>query len=203
MSDMNSLTVILLAEACAILLIALIAVLWFQFRSKSKLRKAVQQLVSQIKTQSKTRTEETGSFLQEFYGQSDEELAVAIADIGKQERRFFQNMVDVLILSDPNKIISLDASVAELIDTYKNLKPKHVEATTESGAVDLATLRAENETLTVELEITRETMSSMISEFGAMFGGGGDNDTKYFNNPSAVRDAVGTQSGKDINKIKK
>ncbi len=179
MPDMNSLTVILLAEACVILLIALIAVLWMQIRSKSKQRQAVKQLVSQIKTQSKARTEETGSFLQEFYDLSDMELAIAVAAIDKQERRFFQKLVDTLSRSEASQITSFDATVAELIDTYKSLKPKQVDATTKVGsdynAEDLNSLRAENATLAEELKITRETMASVISEFGSMFGGGKDN----------------------------
>ena len=179
MSDMNSLTVFLLVEACVILLIALIAVLFLQIRSKRKKSKAIQQLVSQIKTQSKARTEETGSFLQEFYDLSDMELAIAVAAIDKQERRFFQKLVDTLSRSEASQITSFDATVAELIDTYKSLKPKQVDATTKVGSddntEDLNSLRAENATLAEELKITRETMASVISEFGSMFGGGKDN----------------------------
>ena len=179
MFDTSSLTVILLAEACFILLIALIAVLFLQIRSKRKKRKAIQQLVSQIKTQSTARTEETGSFLQEFYDLSDMELTIAVAAIDKQERRFFQKLVDTLSRSDASQITSFDATVAELIDTYKSLKPKQVDATNkveaDDNTKDLNSLRAENATLAEELKITRETMASVISEFGSMFGGGKDN----------------------------
>lgn len=179
MSDMNSLTMILLAEACLILLIALVAVLWIQNKSKGKHKKAVEQLISQIKKQSKTRTEETGSFLQEVYDLSDNELTVAVQSIDKQERRFFQKLVDVLTKSDPHQITSLDASVAELVDTYKSLKPKPVEAV---GAVDpsdnddLELLRVQNTNLKEELKTTQATMAGMIAEFGNMFGGGQDHD---------------------------
>ena len=153
--------------------------LLLQIRSKRKKRKASQQLVSQIKTQSEARTEETGSFLQEFYDLSDMELAIAVAAIDKQERRFFQKLVDTLSRSEASQITSFDATVAELIDTYKSLKPKQVDATNKVGsdynAEDLNSLRAENATLAEELKITRETMASVISEFGSMFGGGKDN----------------------------
>ncbi len=181
MSDMNSLTLILLAEASFILLVTLIVVLWLQIKAKSKQKKAVEQLVSQIKKQSQARTEETGSFLQEAYDLSDTELTVAVKNIDKQERRFFQKLVDVLSRSEPSQITSLDASVAELVDTYKSLKPKPIEEVAKPGeadnsADDLEALRTENANLTEELKITRETMSGMISEFGNMFGGGEDND---------------------------
>lgn len=181
MSDMNALTMILLAEASVILLVALIVVLWKQIKSKNTERKALEQLVSQVKEQSQTRAEETGSFLQDLYDLSDSELSVAVTTIDKQERQFFQKLVDVLGRSDASQITSLDASVAELVDTYKSLKPKPIEAAAKAGEADndeddLEALRAENASLAEELKITRETMSGMISEFGNMFGGGEDND---------------------------
>ena len=92
---------------------------------------------------------------------------------------FFQKLVDTLSRSEASQITSFDATVAELIDTYKSLKPKQVDATTKVGSddntEDLNSLRAENATLAEELKITRETMASVISEFGSMFGGGKDN----------------------------
>ena len=180
MSDMNSLIIILLAEACFILLVVLVVVLWLQIKSKGRQRKAVEQLVSQIKQQSKTRTQETGSFLQESYDLTDNELTSAVKSIDKQERKFFQKLVDVLGRSDVSQITSLDASVAELVDTYKSLKPKAVSANIDEGAgentADIEALKVQNESLVEELKITKETMSNMIKEFGSMFGGGQDHD---------------------------
>lgn len=130
------------------------------------------QLVSQIKQQSKTRTEETGSFLQESYELSDKALTTAIQEIDGQERKFFQKLVDILGRFDTAQITSLDASLAELIDTYKRLKPKAVD----QDKTSLEALKIENKNLTEELKITRDTMSNMIEEFGSMFGGGKDNE---------------------------
>ena len=65
--------------------------------------------------------------MQEAYDLSDTELTVAVKNIDKQERRFFQKLVDVLSRSEPSQITSLDASVAELVDTYKSLKPVLIE----------------------------------------------------------------------------
>jgi hypothetical protein len=202
MFEMNSLTVILLAEACVTLLVVIAVMIWLQIKSKSKHRKAIEQLVSQIKQQSKTRNEENGSFLQESYDLTENELASAVETIDKQERKFFKDMVDALSGSFPAKIISLDASIAELINTYKSLKLNVVEANADKSlkpnmiegnaykslkpkavkanadqALDesldtIAVLQSEKERLTEELEITRETMSNMIKEYSSMFGGG-------------------------------
>jgi hypothetical protein len=176
MSDMNSLTMIFLAETSVILLVALIVVLWMHSRSKNKQRKAVEQLVFQIKKQSKSRSEETGSFLQEIYGLRDDDLTVAAKTIDKQERLLFQKLVDALSQSDASEITSLDTSVYVLINAYKSLTPKPVEAINNEGADDVGTLSAKNAALTEELRALRETISSMSSEFRNLFGGGPDND---------------------------
>jgi lipopolysaccharide export LptBFGC system permease protein LptF len=176
MSDMNSLTMIFLAETSVILLVALIVVLWLHSRSKNKQRKAVEQLVFQIKKQSKSRSEETGSFLQEIYGLRDDDLTVAAKTIDKQERLLFQKLVDALSQSDASEITSLDTSVYVLVDAYKSLTPKPVETINNEGADDVGTLSAKNAALTEELRALRETISSMSSEFRNLFGGGPDND---------------------------
>ncbi|MFT4608812.1 MAG: hypothetical protein ACI8ZV_002510 [Chitinophagales bacterium] len=176
MFDMYSLTMILLAETCVILLVALIVLLCLHIRSKNKQRKAVEQLVFQIKKQSKSRSEETGSFLQEIYGLSDDDLMVAAKTIDKQERLLFQKLVDALSQSGASEITSLDTSVYVLVDAYKSLTPKPVEMINNEGADDLEALRSKNAALTEELRVLRVTISSMSSEFRNLFGGGQDND---------------------------
>jgi len=180
MSDTNSLAMILLAEASIILLIALIVVLWLQIKSRNKQSKAVEQLVSQIKEQLKTRTDETESFLKEFYGLSNSELTVATKAICTQEKLLLQNIVDALIRSEYSQITNLDTSVNDLVNTYKNLIPKPVEAMTddleeglevENNSNNLDVLRAENEALTEELGAMHEKILSITSEFSGMFGG--------------------------------
>jgi hypothetical protein len=175
MFDINSSALILLAEACVILLTALIIVVWLQIKSKKKRRNAVEQLVSQFKVRSKTRVEETEVFLQQVYDLNDAELAATSKTLELQERLFLQKMVDILIRSDVDQITSLDTSIMGLIDTYKNLKPPRVEVTPEAETVNtddnLELLRTENAALTEELKMMREKMTGILSEFGDMFGG--------------------------------
>lgn len=198
MSDMNSLTMIFLAETSVILLVALIVVLWMHSRSKNKQRKAVEQLVFQIKKQSKSRSEETGSFLQEIYGLRDDDLTVAAKTIDKQERLLFQKLVDALTQSDASEITSLDTSVYVLINAYKSLTPKPVEAINNEGADDVGTLSAKNAALTEELRALRETISSMSSEFRNLFGGGPDNDLDSDDVMDKVATADAAPEGEEI-----
>ena len=186
MISINAAYFILLVEAVVVLVAVLLAVIALGQRNKRKKRKAVAQLVAQIKKQSEVRTQETGSFLQDIYQLEDTELKEAVATIDKSEKNLFQKLVKSYISDDPVLVSSMDAAIAELIDTYKELKPR--EQIIEKGSEEnerllgdeIAKLREENGSLKHELEITKETMSNMIGEFGNMFGGGADHELASF-----------------------
>ena len=170
---------IILCELLAISVAIIAFLVISRFRRRGKLRKAVKALVEQIKQQSKTRTQETGSFLQEIYQLDDSELTNAVSMIDKQEKKFFQVLVDVIGFNETDKITSIDADLAALIDTYKNLKPKVPDAKlqdSEQTLEEIERLKKENSNLQEELTITKKTMGDMIGEFGNMFGGGSDHE---------------------------
>ena len=186
MMEINAALFILLIEGLVGLLVALILVLTLAARKRKRLRKAIAQLVAQIKKQSDVRTSETGSFLQDIYQLEDDDLKKAVDVIDKGEKHLFQKLINGYLTADPEIIASIDASVAELIDIYKDLKPKveEVQVNDESELESLRNqvdeLQTANKTLDEELNITKTTMGNMIAEFGNMFGGGADHELANF-----------------------
>ncbi len=186
MFEISPALLILLVEGFTILLIVLLLLVFLSKSHKSKRMRAVVRLVEQIKKQSEVRTRETGSFLQEIYQLEDDELRKAVQSIDKSEKQLFQKLVNSYINEDPTIICSMDAAIAELVDTYKDLKPK--ERIIEKGSdenekqlkVEVDALKEENETLKEELDATKQKMTDMISEFGNMFGGGSDHEMANF-----------------------
>jgi len=182
MIEVNLALFILLIESLVVVSIVLVLVLVLAMRKRRRKRAAIAQLVSQIKKQSELRTQETGSFLQEIYQLEDDELVKAVNTIDKSEKQLFQKLVDSYLHDDPEIIITIDAAVAGMIDTYKELKPKEAEIDTsfaderEALHEQVKQLEESNEKLKEELGITKTTMSNMISEFGNMFGGGADHE---------------------------
>jgi hypothetical protein len=166
----------LVLEALVIALIALVVLSVILLKRRARDRQAAERLIEQIKHQSQTRLESTGSFLNEKYRFEGEELKKAVKAIDKEEKKFIQTLLQVYLKRDADHLESIDAALAELIDTYKSLSPVMPEAGAVSEEVqqELESLRKSNETLKEELKITKETMSNMISEFGNMFGGGHD-----------------------------
>lgn len=166
-----------------IVLLLGIILLWVYLSSKrkNKDRNAARQLAEQIKHQSDTRLKETGSFLQEKYNLEGNQLKKAVENIDKAEKQFFQKIITLYLQRDSDALSTLDAKVAEMIDTYKSLKPsipqqaENVEnAENSEKDAEIQSLREANAKLSEELAITNKTMSDMIGEFGNMFGGGHD-----------------------------
>lgn len=180
MIEISVIILSLLIEAYVILLIGAITWLYFASRKKKNDRNAAVKLVDQIKHQSETRLTTTGSFLEEKYHFEGHQLKKAVASIDKAEKRFFQKVIDMYLQRDAEAFSKLDADVAELIETYKELTPaikvENVVNDESEKDAQIEQLKKSNEQLTQELEITNKTISDMIGEFGNMFGGGKDNE---------------------------
>jgi len=174
--EVNAILFLLLVEGFVILLLTLALIYVLKVRLQNHNKKAVAQLVSQVKRQSNLRLQETGSFLQEVYRLNDEELDNAVKEIDRQEKLFYGKIISLFLYSDSKQITALDASIAELISTYKALKPAPVtrENSEELDAAlkELETLRADKEKLQKKFDETSKTLDGMVDEFGNMFGGG-------------------------------
>ena len=182
MIEVNAAIFILLIEVLILTLIIFATVMFFVIKKRRRKRAAIALLVSQIKKQSDLRLQETGSFLKDIYQLDDEDLAKAVKSIDKSEKQLFKKLIDSYLTEDPALVSSMDASVAGMIDTYKELKPKQPEV--DNSVVEerdaliqqIQSLEETIEKLKEELSITKTTMSNMIGEFGNMFGGGADHE---------------------------
>lgn len=181
MIEVSLLLFTLITEALVVCLVIIsISVLLFLKRRK-KDRVAARKLIDQVKHQSKTRLQTTSSFLNDKYRFEGDELQRAVKSIDQAEKKFIQKIINVYLNRDAHGLNSMDACVAEMIDTYKDLSPVMPEAEVapsmdSEAAQELLELKDKNAKLTEELNITKETMTNMIGEFGNMFGGGKDHE---------------------------
>ncbi|MDJ0834025.1 MAG: hypothetical protein QNJ69_10920 [Gammaproteobacteria bacterium] len=187
MIEISPLMFTLVGEVLVILSIVLLLWLFFTIKRQRKDRGAARKLVDQVMHQSATRQQETNSFLHEKYRFEGDELEQAVMAIDTAEKKFIQRFINIYLQRDAEALASLDATLAELIDTYKKLSPsmpdtEAMQAMEQASAVkaeaeqQIAEIREDNERLSEELGITKQTMSNMISEFGNMFGGGADHE---------------------------
>jgi len=170
-----------------ILLSVVLGVWFFQSLKRSRQdRAAAAKVVEQVRHQSDLRVQETGSFLEQKYQFEGDELKKAVQSIDRAEKKFIQKVMNMYLKRLPHELEALDASMAELIDAYKDLTPASIAVSevvteeepdaseAEAMAAEVETLRESNARLNEELAITKQTMGNMIAEFGNMFGGGQD-----------------------------
>ncbi len=184
MIQLSSVAFSLMVETIVVTLVILSAGSYQAIRRYRRDRHCAARLVEQIRHQSDLRLKQTGSFLKEKYQLEGKELDKAIHGIDQAEKKFMQTLINMYLQRDADGLLSMDASMAELIEAYKELTPAqpaasntHEEDTTklaDDHDAELEALRATNAKLREELSITKKTMGNMIAEFGNMFGGGQD-----------------------------
>ena len=180
MLEVKAIHVILLAEGFGLSILLIMLMIGLRIRTRRRNRKAVKQLISQIKHQSKIRTEKTGYFLKQIYDIKDDELKQAVETIDRQEKKFFQKIINMFLNGDTELVSTMDAALAELLDTYKELRPNVPEgqqnANLDGVLEEVETLKLENEKLREDLATSKAKIEDMIGEFGNMFGGGSDHE---------------------------
>jgi len=174
----------LLVEGFVALLIVISVYVFLRKKHKNKETEAIKKLVEKIKVESDIKMQKTASFLSEKYRFEGDKLDKAVKVIDKSEKKFMQKLIKVYLQRDTEGLLVMDACVAELIETYKQLSPVMPDAEilvevamgsneqTEAEQQEIANLKSLNKKLIEELSITKQTMGNMIAEFSNMFGGG-------------------------------
>jgi len=159
MLEVKAVYFVLLAEGFGVSVLAVILMIAWRLRIHHRKRKAVAQLVSQIKHQSEIRIGKTSSFLQDIYDFDNEELKHAVETVDRQEKKIFQKIIKMFLNDDAEIVTGMDAALTELIETYKALKPIVPEGQgpgdLNEALLEIETLKSENENLKRDLEISR------------------------------------------------
>lgn len=143
-------------------------------------RSAIKKLVARIKEDSGRREAETRTIMQERFGLSDEKLDKTVHKIAREEKAFYQTLIDVFLRRDTEAVQNLSIDYESSVDAYRTIEiPNRAEPAEDGDESDdhseeLILLKAENQRLTDELQLTMNTMGNMLSEYTQMFAGGAD-----------------------------
>ncbi len=178
MLEVSAILLILLVEGIVILLSIMLLVIVLRVRKDQHDRNSVRQLVSQINHFSEVRMKETGTYLHDIYELEGSDLRQAVNEIDTRERKFIQKIINLFLHGETSQLAEINTAVAELIEPYKNLRPKIpapiVSDGEQSALMKLETMGAQNEKLTQELKITKDRMMSIIARFYNRSGGSDD-----------------------------
>lgn len=178
MLEVSAILLILLVEGIVILLAIMLLVIVLRVRKDRRDRNSVRQLVSQINHFSEVGMKETSTYLHDIYELEGSELRQAVNEIDTREKEFMQKIINLYLHGETGQLAEMNAAMAELIEPYKNLRPKIpapvVSDGEQSALMKLETMGAQNEKLTQDLKITRDRMMSIIARFYNRSGGGDD-----------------------------
>ena len=177
MIEISKLLLLVLGELLLVGVVVSVIVVFQAISRRQRDRLAVRKLVSRIKEDSGRREAETRKIMQERFGFDGNDLEAIVKRIARDERTFYQVLIDVYLHHKTDAIQNLCVDYESSLEIYRTLELSQLTASAPSeeaieGSEAYRLLRDENERLTEELKKTMDTMGGMLSEYSMMFSGG-------------------------------
>jgi hypothetical protein len=177
---------LLLIELCVLLVLGGAITLVVQWRRSRRDRAAVARLVATVRAQMPERRAGARDLLART-GMLGQVLEDATGRIAGAEARLYEICANAYLGRDAVAVARLNEAVEAAIAPYRALRvaaPAEADVVVTQAVDDVAEagidpaeyqrLKDENQRLSVELQVTLDTMSRMLSEYSAMFAGGAD-----------------------------
>ncbi|AKH21796.1 hypothetical protein [Sedimenticola thiotaurini] len=168
---------LILSSACA-------GVITYLFLSKRRReRAAVKSLIAAVRQDSERRDGETRQVLQQRFGLSGGGLDETAGKISRGEKQFYQTVIDLFLHRNTVALQNFSVDYEKSVEPYRTLELSlgTAGAATEppaeapdDSADELYLLREENKRLSDELQLTMNTMGTMLNEYTQMFAGGAE-----------------------------
>ena len=178
MLEVNAIYFILLLEGFALLALVLLGWVIFSIVRYRRKHRAIGDLKRRIGNGASEHAAQVEALLLAVYGLEGDDLQSALRNILQREDEYHQLLLAALKSGKKSQVDLLDTALERVVDAYKCLQPRVGESSVEAqqAAEQVTELRGENEQLRCELSLAKNKMSSLISEFGNMFGGGKDHE---------------------------
>ncbi|VAX07735.1 hypothetical protein MNBD_GAMMA26-838 [hydrothermal vent metagenome] len=134
---------------------------------------SIDRLVAAVQGDIDCRNEKVRSLLEKKYNYSEEQLEVTVKKITREERRFYQTLVNIFKTRENLLLENLNISFENTIKPYYELEVPGVSVTDGGnegeGNEEVLRLREENKVLSEELLVTMNTVGRMLNEYSTMF----------------------------------
>jgi hypothetical protein len=154
-----------------------IFLLTLNLRRKKRDRGAVQQLINEIKEAEGKRQSETQEIFRHRYGIQGEALESLVTDIDRQEKAFYQRLINLYLQHDTEAMATLHLAFQDATEPYRSMEIPQADTEVvpdqgETQSVELERLQQENARLSQELAISKDTLGRMLTEYASMYTGG-------------------------------
>ncbi len=175
MTEISSLLLLGLGEILLVTTVISAVLIFVSISRKSRDQTAAKVLISRIKEDAQRRLSETQKIMEGQFGIVDEELKEIVAKVSREEKVFYQHVINMYLKRDHKSLENLNVDFEGAVETYRTLEiPDRNDAesgTSEEETEERAMLEAEVDALKSELKITMNTMGNMLSEYAAIFSG--------------------------------
>lgn len=172
---MSTVELSLLAVAIEFGVIALGLWIWMLLRQRRSARQdqeGAEALQEEVEAKEPTRREALRTIFAERYNVDEEQLDAKVEEFVERERSFYQALLTVYLKHDPAGLAKMGDELHKVIAPWVSMVPEGMVdgPTVEALHQDLSTLNGENQTLSRELERTKQVMETLLGEYNAAFG---------------------------------
>jgi hypothetical protein len=180
MIEVSKLMLLVMGELLLLSVLYAVGMNFLALAKRRRDRAAIRNLIARIKEDSGRRELETRKLLEARFGLSGDNLEETTRKIARGEKAFYQALIDVYLRRNTEAVQNLCVDYEGSVDAYRTLEiPKRAEPAEGDDEPDdhteeLILLKAENQRLADELQLTMDTMGNMLSEYTQMFAAGVD-----------------------------
>ena len=180
MITISSLWFMILLELLVVTTIISVLLVVLTLISKQRDKKVAAELILKVKEDGIRRVEETKKIMLNNFGFDDDMAEEVAVQVGREERKFYQNVINFYLRRDARAFDNLNISFEGAVEPYRSLKPPGLgggAGGAQGESQEIERLNKENKRLSEEISITMQTMGRMLSEYSSMFAEGAkDND---------------------------
>jgi len=176
MIEFNSITMVLLVEAFAVLALWLIAFLIFSRKKSVNEETAAHELIDKLEDTEKIKIKKLGSMITESCHISENELNTILDEIIQGEKVLYQNIIQMFLNKDTTLLREIDQYIDNISEPYCKILRHSSESSTNSEELEAAENRIQqlmqnNKKLSEQLNMSLSTMDDISAEYTRVFSG--------------------------------
>ncbi len=176
MIELNYLTLFLLLETLAALILVLVTVFWIITRRGSRETRAVKKLIDRLAKAGDGQSHELGEILKEIQTLPDDKRRDLVATIQALEKTLYHQIVKLFLQRDILLLGKIGDQIRDLSKPYhdllRELPPREdpvLADTLDKAEEEIGRLKIETEQLANQLQVAMATIDDLSSEYTRMF----------------------------------
>jgi hypothetical protein len=176
MIDLNSIVVILMAEALAALFLIILVFFLLSRKKSSGEQVAAHQLIDKLEGTKNFKTKKLGKMISDHCAIEQDELKELLREISHSERILYQNIIQVFLNKDTSLLKKIDQQIDGLSEPYCKILTRYSGNTAgvekrEVVENKISEQTQENMRLSEQLSAAMSTMDEISSEYTRVFSG--------------------------------